>query len=117
MSKFLKEKWQDVCAAKKAKKAAESEIVVTAVEKPDDVCIVNEIRQIPEESKDKEFPLPMIKVCHCEYFSESRVCENADCPMHDKNEQYIEARLEYKRVRGEFFNILFYGRKNYFNKR
>ncbi len=111
MSKILKEKWKNVRAAKKAKKIAESEIVETSTERPDNVCIFNEIQRIPDRLKDKEFPAPMIIVRHCEHFSEGQICDNADCPMHDKNVQYISALKKHKQERREFFHMLFHGRK------
>ncbi|MBP5794947.1 MAG: hypothetical protein J6W41_02935 [Alphaproteobacteria bacterium] len=117
MSKFLKEKWNNVRATKQAKKDAISEISVLSSTEYDDVCIQDVIQtELMQRNPDNtEIPLALRK--YCKHFDEKRVCDNVDCPMHDKNEQYIATRLEYKRARGEFFNILFHGRKNYFDKR
>ncbi len=47
-----------------------------------------------------------VNVCFCDMFCENDYCPNLNCPMYQKNHEYIDAKKAYKLARTNQWNLV-----------
>jgi hypothetical protein len=92
---------KQIIAAKDAVREEQRKVFVISQIPLDNVCVTR-IRVIGYGGSE-----PAAMQFECKNFKPRKPCANTDCPMNKKNNAYVFANLEYKRLCKEFLRGLF----------